>query len=732
MTDPNGDGGRGQSSTLATVLMVAVALVTVGALALFVGGVADTLSGSAPSSTFDVEYDADRGVLTLEHGGGASLDADNTRRLTVQVEDADSGTVTEFTWLGPDGTAANLTAGDALTLDDAGGAATGDHTLAHAAFEAGDTVRVVWHGTGGGSAVLRSYTVPESARGYVAWDVDPTDDLERRYDFDAVESRVVADESGSGTTYDGTPSGPESGVDGKVGDAFAFDGGEQDYVALPKRYDAAGALPTVSACTWFRTSESAGQWDNWAFLDFDRSEYFNLFVYGDGRVGFSTTDETGALHDMATPGSYNDGSWHHACGVYDGTDKHVYVDGSLVATASNPHGGDALGTGTTRYGYLGDGSESSSFDGARNDFHYTGRLDQVRLYERELTTNDVQDLYVAETGGNATAPTTDLVAFYPLEDDLGGGTTTVRDTGESPAQDGTPTAVTFGPGVSGGGATFDDAGYVALEGAYDEAGALPTVTACGWFRTSVASGGQFDNWAIVDFDRSEYFNLYVHGDGRVGFSTTDTTGQIDDFYTTNSYNDGDWHHTCAVYDGTTKAIYVDGDLKVQANAHSGRALGTGTTRYGYLGDGSESSTFDGARNGIHYDGSLDDVRVYHRDLGADAVERLYQATGGSPGDTTFETATATYPRALDADRLVLEDVRATIPAGTNVTVTVLADPDGDGTFEETSDPIRLDGSDSYDVSGISSDSSRFRLRVELDASGGVSPTFSGAQLGEDD
>jgi len=65
---------------------------------------------------------------------------------------------------------------------------------------------------------------------------------------------------------------------------------------------------------------------------------------------------------------------------------------------------------------------------------------------------------------------------------------------------------------------------------------------------------------------------------------------------------------------------------------------------------------------------------------------------------------------------------------------VLSDPDGDGTFDETSDKITLDGSGGpYDVTGLSTDSDRFRLRVTLKTSGGgTSPTFRNAELVEDD
>ncbi len=554
--------------------------------------------------------------------------------------------------------------------------------------------------------------------------------LDENYDGDTL---TASDDSPAGDTTDAAVNGPNTGVSGQVGTAYEFDGAQTDYLASEQRYDTQGALPTVSACAWFNTDESTGTFDNWALLDFDRSEYFNLFVYGNGSVGFATTDQSGTIHDMATPGTYNDGSWHHACAVYDGTEKKIYVNGTLVKSA-NPYGGNALGTGTTRYGVVGDGSEMGSFDGSRNGFGFTGRIDEVRLYNRSLSASEVSDLYSADTGGNANRPTSDLVTYYPLDEDFGEADLQVSDTGEDPAQDGKPAdpdrTVT---GQIGTGAEFDGSDYVALQDPYDSQGALSAVSTCAWFRTS-ESAGDFDNWALLDFDRSEYFNLFVYGNGSVGFATTNAGGTIHDLATSNSsYNDGSWHQACGVYNGTHKIIYVDGTQEAVANPYAGDPLGTGTTRYGVIGDGSEMASFDGSRNENYYVGRIDEVRLYERALSADAVERLYLATGGSTGDTTFETAVREYPEPLAADSLSLENVDASLPSGTTVEVTVLSDPDGDGTFEETSDNVTLDGSGGpYDVTGLTTDSDRFKLEVTLKTSGGTSPTFRSGELVEDD
>ena len=140
-----------------------------------------------------------------------------------------------------------------------------------------------------------------------------------------------------------------------------------------------------------------------------------------------------------------------------------------------------------------------------------------------------------------------------------------------------------------------------LNMSYSPGAGIPTVTVEGWVRTTVTGVGTNDNWSIVDFDRSEYYNLFVRGDnGRVGFATATQTSDINDFYSPagTSVNDGNWHHIAGVYDGTNKYIYVDGVLvATDVNSHSGANLGSvrTNTRFGFIGDGSEAGSFNAGR-----------------------------------------------------------------------------------------------------------------------------------------
>ena len=73
------------------------------------------------------------------------------------------------------------------------------------------------------------------------------------------------------------------------------------------------------------------------------------------------------------------------------------------------------------------------------------------------------------------------------------------------------------------------------------------------------------------------------------------------------------------------------------------ALADSTTRYGFIGDGSEAGSYNSSRNNIWYQGSIGAIHVYHRALTANEVSQNYSsATNYAPTDITLSaTALAT-------------------------------------------------------------------------------------------
>ena len=200
------------------------------------------------------------------------------------------------------------------------------------------------------------------------------------------------DQSGHG--YHGIVNGaqPKPGIGGQ---GYKFDGID-DYIAVSDLYfDKVGAIQKTTICAWINSTYHGQAYnDNWGLLDFDGSEYFTFYVRGnDGKLGFSTADSTGLRNNASGTAIVNDGKWHFACAVYDGNDKILYVDGAEDSRTENPHNGRALGTGATRYGFVGDGSKASNFDGERTDSYYQGYVDELRIYSRALGQTEISALF---------------------------------------------------------------------------------------------------------------------------------------------------------------------------------------------------------------------------------------------------------------------------------------------------------------------------------------------------
>jgi hypothetical protein len=174
-------------------------------------------------------------------------------------------------------------------------------------------------------------------------------------------------------------------------------------------------------------------------------------------------------------------------------------------------------------------------------------------------------------------------------------------------------------GVINGSANFNNSNYIALQQSFQGAGSLPEMSASAWFRTGVVGENEMSsNWSLLDFDRSEFFNFYISASGKVGFSTTSETSLNDMYGLTSNLNDNEWHHVAVTYgEANGKSIYVDGKLDRTVDYHG--ALGHDVVRYGFIGDGSEATTFNGSRNSLYYEGDIASVKLWDNEITTERV-----------------------------------------------------------------------------------------------------------------
>ena len=148
-------------------------------------------------------------------------------------------------------------------------------------------------------------------------------------------------------------------------------------------------LSTVTVAAWIN-SGPASAWHSLIDKRNAHTNGFDLYLQPSSRLFLRANDTT--LNGNAVVA---DNSWHHVVGIYDGDLLTLYVDGVLDASA--PVG--ALNLVTSNPLQLGTGWNGGYF--------YTGRIDEVRIWNRALSAADVAEVY-AFTGGppppDVTAP----------------------------------------------------------------------------------------------------------------------------------------------------------------------------------------------------------------------------------------------------------------------------------------------------------------------------------------
>ena len=150
---------------------------------------------------------------------------------------------------------------------------------------------------------------------------------------------------------------------------------------------------------WFKTSAKDGTWGNVIFA-IDRSDGYGIFWLGTDSDGAIVLGRTRIYsHFRKEVGSgYNDGMWHHLVFSQDGISEEtkLYVDGVLLSEFTETEN-SIISIDWRRVGKISLGQDAGSGDTGSG--HYYGQLDEVSVYKRVLTDEQVgrhYDLAVTE------------------------------------------------------------------------------------------------------------------------------------------------------------------------------------------------------------------------------------------------------------------------------------------------------------------------------------------------
>jgi len=435
-----------------------------------------------------------------------------------------------------------------------------------------------------------------------------------------------ADISGNGR--DGVCSGaacPTTGAPGRIGDAARFDGNDQVTVAM-RVADA----PQFTLAAW-AALDTLDEWDN--LIQFGGSYCVLLYSYVSDVYSrtlvltIPTTD--GRKYLKASNVLARADAFYHIVGAYDGNTMRLYVNGQQVGSQIAP---------------------GLHYPGCNNQVvlgrWMRGALDEVRIFNRALSSAEVQALYL-DTGGQPT-----LRLPFDERRAVGGDTFAAGDL---------IATLNAGAGDTANKAVAGQVGAFALRfDGVDDTVSVPNSAALNPANLTVAAWIRADSWtaeawrgAIVGKDTdaggNKGYALRAGDNGRLSFNIS-VNGTWCEALTPQVMSAGTWYHVAGSYDGSAARVYINGNLRASqpcpgALAHTTDPLNVGR---------------DPRWTDRLFAGLVDDVRLYPRALSAAEVKELtamgWQAAALSASGTGVASATfnVSLPAGLEGDyRLAL-------------------------------------------------------------------------------
>jgi hypothetical protein len=400
---------------------------------------------------------------------------------------------------------------------------------------------------------------------------------------------------------------------GRVGQALAFEGndcvtfGDAPAFRLTDSYTLSAWVKTTAVLTAFErihgvyTVNTPRDID----LDFWNNNVPTLFDRDDGVHAIT----------LSSNRTINDGHWHLVTATRSGDNYRIYIDGTSANSTQNSSN---LAETNTRGWAIG----CAGRDNATVGEFFDGTIDDVRIYDRALSADEVKRLYDATrpSGLNLSRTTGSLsdglVRHWTFDGSVTNSVVTKDIAGNTSGSLVSSPLVAIGQ--IGQGLNFNGSS------SYVNGGSPPTMTEwtiAAWANADV--GGNAKN--ILSNDRSGWnddvlFGIRPEGaasggaDNRWGVTHQDTTNQVrTSALDSGGMVTGRWYHVVAWSDGNNLKLFVDGVEKA-STPKVGTAL-----------------TFDGAATRIAatpnvfrgFDGKIDDVRIYDRPLSADEIKRLY-------------------------------------------------------------------------------------------------------------
>ena len=415
--------------------------------------------------------------------------------------------------------------------------------------------------------------------------------------------------------YNGTATDITYG-EGKVGQAAVFNG-TTSFVATP--YNPNNST-TMSISLWFKTSTintNMGLFGDGNASGADSSARLSCSIINDNTLGITIgNNTTGNFTKTTSILSYLDGKFHNLIITYNINTVTIYIDNVLIKSYISTI---SLGTSSSLYFNIGK-------CGLYNGLYFTGSIDQVRIFNRALNSNEVTALYLNNASTrvikqeSSTVPT--LVTSKPDFFKDGSNIATYLFNGncndETGSYNGTGTGISYTKGKFGQAATFSGSGTD-----LNSSISLPKLI----FGPS-ATSGNLSIWINPNTSNLNPQTLYVESSSIVWpslyidiingsqFRINIYNGIVWSNYNICNVISG-WQHIYISLVGTNLKVYLNGTMVFNQTVVTPSSTISGTSLIGVSTSGVSGSS------GSKYTGQIDNVRIFNRALNLREVLDLY-------------------------------------------------------------------------------------------------------------
>jgi hypothetical protein len=459
-------------------------------------------------------------------------------------------------------------------------------------------------------------------------------------DGNALDSRSRND----GTFQNGT-----TFAAGLVGQGFSFDGAD-DYISIPKPAEMNVGTGDFSVEYWVKFNNAGAFGGMISGDNYGAAGDYNGWLFNtdgaNGGIGWLTRKASvGTTHSRLSVSNFNNGTWYHLAGVRAGGVVRFYVDGVLVASGTESTPIDVSNGYEIRIGALSVGSPQN----------FSGVIDEVKLYNRALSTTEVQAMASAGSLGTlkptATVAPSGLVGFWTGDGDA-------NDLSGNGNNGTTANGAGFAVGKAGQGFEFGGLNENVTIPDSPNLDLLTGGTIEAWVNLNNANDSSIIDKGRIDTNEASYtWGVYL---GDLRFDLYKGDGSSLDYVpvtTPVAPLIGSWNHIAVNWDTSNIRMFVNG-------------IEVGAATYGFVRQDTTYPVTLGQSHPTAYalNGKLDEVSIFNRPLLLSEIQSIYNA--GLAGKLkSAATPTGLATRATGKSALAVQRPESVINTVGDATVT---------------------------------------------------------------